>query len=643
MRPGLDKAAVRFQVVSEGERGLLGVGYAPARVVARRCDDAPVRRRPRTRAPRRPASRELIERIAAALELHCRIEVHEDEETIVATCTGRDLGLLIGKHGQTIDALQYLANAIVAPRPVRAAEVDRRRRGRLPRPPPGGARRARRARGRAGAPVRARAVELDPMTAVERKVVHLRLKDFDGVETTSEGTEPNRFVVVHPAGGERRCCSSAGSRRSSTTPGLTALALPERAARCCSRTRCAPCRSCARLEGPLVDVGSGGGAPGIPLAASLPEREVTLLEAERRKCEFLERCAGELAEPARRLGPRRGAADRRVRRRGREGARAAAGRGRVVPAARAPGRLRRALRRAERPSLERGRGASRSRSAAASRSSRDGLLVDPRRSRRRRPGFPRRPGVAQQASARVSVAAVRLREQNGGVRAHVYAIANQKGGVGKTTTAINLAACLAEAGERSLVVDLDPQANATSGPRRARERRLVELRPARRRAARASSRSRRGSRTSTSSRRSPSSPAPRSSSRGATTASATSRRRSRAARDDYAFVFVDCPPSLGPLTVNALAAADRVIVPVQAEYYALEGLVAARAARSSCPGAAQPAPRARRRAADDGGRPHAARGRGRERGAAALRQARLRPRPCRARCASPRRRATGCP
>jgi chromosome partitioning protein len=154
--------------------------------------------------------------------------------------------------------------------------------------------------------------------------------------------------------------------------------------------------------------------------------------------------------------------------------------------------------------------------------------------------------------------------------ARVFAIANQKGGVGKTTTAINLAACLAEAGERSLVVDLDPQANATSGlgerangtssidlldgvplrelakPTRFANLDLVPAKPDL-----------------------------------AGTAAELSRRPDAehylaealaGANGDYAFVFVDCPPSLGPLTVNALAAADRVIVPLQAEYYALEGL-----------------------------------------------------------------------
>jgi chromosome partitioning protein len=156
------------------------------------------------------------------------------------------------------------------------------------------------------------------------------------------------------------------------------------------------------------------------------------------------------------------------------------------------------------------------------------------------------------------------------VTARVFAIANQKGGVGKTTTAINLAACLAEAGERALVVDLDPQANATSGlgegangsssvdlldgvPLRelAKPTRFpnLDLVPAKTELAGA----------------------------GVELARRSGGDRYLAealasADGDYGWVFVDCPPSLGPLTINALAAADRVLVPLQAEYYALEGL-----------------------------------------------------------------------
>ena len=155
--------------------------------------------------------------------------------------------------------------------------------------------------------------------------------------------------------------------------------------------------------------------------------------------------------------------------------------------------------------------------------------------------------------------------------ARIVAVANQKGGVGKTTTAINLAACLAEAGERCLLVDLDPQANATSGlGRRANGVSTLDLLdglPL-------------GKLTLPSSF-----PnldlVPAKAELAATSVQLSAleggeRYLSDAlageATDGYGFVFLDCPPAFGPLTVNALAAADRVLVPVQAEYYALEGL-----------------------------------------------------------------------
>jgi chromosome partitioning protein len=152
----------------------------------------------------------------------------------------------------------------------------------------------------------------------------------------------------------------------------------------------------------------------------------------------------------------------------------------------------------------------------------------------------------------------------------VYALANQKGGVGKTTTAINLAACLAEAGAKTLVVDLDPQSNATSGlGERAGAASTYHLLDG---APRADciehTRYERLDLV-------PSSP----DLAGAAVELAHHdagesylAQSLEGARDAYEFVFLDCPPSLGPLTVNALAAADQVLVPVQAEYYALEGL-----------------------------------------------------------------------
>jgi chromosome partitioning protein len=170
----------------------------------------------------------------------------------------------------------------------------------------------------------------------------------------------------------------------------------------------------------------------------------------------------------------------------------------------------------------------------------------------------------------------RLREPSAGagrielVPGRIYALANQKGGVGKTTTAVNLAACLAEAGERALVVDLDPQANATSGlGLRANGSSSYDLLDG------ASAADLAKPTAFPNLYLVPSKPE---------LAGAVVELARRADGDRYladalgeapagfSFVFLDCPPSLGPLTVNALAAADRVVVPVQAEYYALEGL-----------------------------------------------------------------------
>ena len=115
IQPGLDKSTVVFQVVSEGERGLLGVGYEPARVMATASRVLAERRDPPRAADESDLaaeSRELVERVVAAIGLDCRVEVEEGDEQIVVTCEGGDLGMLIGRHGQTIDAVQYLANSI---------------------------------------------------------------------------------------------------------------------------------------------------------------------------------------------------------------------------------------------------------------------------------------------------------------------------------------------------------------------------------------------------------------------------------------------------------------------------------------------------------------------------------------------------
>jgi chromosome partitioning protein len=155
----------------------------------------------------------------------------------------------------------------------------------------------------------------------------------------------------------------------------------------------------------------------------------------------------------------------------------------------------------------------------------------------------------------------------------VYAVANQKGGVGKTTTAIDIAACAAETGTQVLICDLDPQCNATVALGLGRD-----LSPS-------SYRCLLGERSVAEAAR-PAGPdnlwivpANRDLAGAAVElpriegSERTLRRSLGPVRERFAATLLDCPPALGPVTVNALVAADRVVVPVQAEYLALEGLV----------------------------------------------------------------------
>ena len=134
----------------------------------------------------------------------------------------------------------------------------------------------------------------------------------------------------------------------------------------------------------------------------------------------------------------------------------------------------------------------------------------------------------------------------------VFCVANQKGGVGKTTTAVNLAAGLAQIGQRVLLIDLDPQGNATMGSgidKRALDPSVYDVLGANRELAGAEVElvglERRNERL-----------------RGAL----------KAAQADHDFVLIDCPPSLSLLTLNGLCSAHGVVVPMQCEYFALEGL-----------------------------------------------------------------------
>ena len=287
MAPGLDKSAVRFEVVSEGERGLLGVGYTPARVIA--AVDAPAVFEAAPAAAAVPAGdeselaadlRELLTRITAALDVDCRVDVAEDDEAVTGSLSGDDLGLLIGRHGQTIDAIQYLANA-VAYRAygddrkdvvVDAAGYRERRRETLESLAMRSAeqRAVDRRAGRARADVLDRAPHRPPPAAGRA----------GRVDAAARATSPTGTSSSSP--------TDAWLERLLETPGLTAISDPAEARRVHLDESLTLVPFVERYEGTVSTSAPAEARPGSRSPAPCPTGRSSCSRRPRRKCDFLD-------------------------------------------------------------------------------------------------------------------------------------------------------------------------------------------------------------------------------------------------------------------------------------------------------------------------------------------------------------------
>ncbi|HJW76177.1 MAG TPA: RNA-binding cell elongation regulator Jag/EloR [Thermoleophilia bacterium] len=191
--PYVGEVDVEFVVLDEGgQGGFLGMGKSHPRVEARL---RPTEDRVDEGLPAaREQLREFVERVTDAMGLDVHIDISETPEAIVADVAGDDMGIFIGRHGQTIDALQYLAAIVVnhhrqsRRQIVIDAEGYRERRESSLQAL---ADRTAQKVTRNGTPM-----ELKPMTAAERKIIHLHLKDHPRVQTVSDGVEPYRKIIV---------------------------------------------------------------------------------------------------------------------------------------------------------------------------------------------------------------------------------------------------------------------------------------------------------------------------------------------------------------------------------------------------------------------------------------------------------------
>jgi spoIIIJ-associated protein len=190
--PGIEAADVTFEVIDEGDEAAGRPAQVRANVDSGRFDDKP------DDLPDDPAERVrgLVNRVAAALGLRASVDIVETDEEIQATVNGEDLGLLIGKHGTTIDALQHIAARVAyrgrADRKsvvLDAAGYRERREGALHRAADQAVE---------DALSYGRPVELEPMSPSERRIVHTYLRDRTEIQTHSEGDEPDRRLVVSP-------------------------------------------------------------------------------------------------------------------------------------------------------------------------------------------------------------------------------------------------------------------------------------------------------------------------------------------------------------------------------------------------------------------------------------------------------------